>query len=292
MEIMIPASFAGPVPHAHDQFDEGIYVLRGRLPRYSLVLAGPAVHLAERIAAQYRQLVEASSATKAVLAAALQNLSLRYTDAGQPPRALEAISEAVAIRRTDAASSSGLWGKLHIALLHQASCYDALGLTDSAREAEREGAQGPRIWPHAATEEQTRAATEELSSSVVEKLAGKTIVNVLPRALGVIVPVLGTASGKRNLILLAPQLQLSFVATRGVAWVTTQDDQRTVEIHMTEGNDEDPDYDTTAPTATVEELAAALRPGTGCGRRGVGNGDRVWRGRSAGAGRATARSSR
>jgi quercetin dioxygenase-like cupin family protein len=31
MEITIPASFAGPVPHAHDQFDEGIYVLRGRL---------------------------------------------------------------------------------------------------------------------------------------------------------------------------------------------------------------------------------------------------------------------
>lgn len=31
MEIVIPAHFAGPVPHAHDQFDEGIYVLRGRL---------------------------------------------------------------------------------------------------------------------------------------------------------------------------------------------------------------------------------------------------------------------
>ena len=31
MEIVIPANFAGPVPHAHDQFDEGIYVLRGRL---------------------------------------------------------------------------------------------------------------------------------------------------------------------------------------------------------------------------------------------------------------------
>lgn len=31
MEIIIPANFAGPIPHAHDQFDEGIYLLRGRL---------------------------------------------------------------------------------------------------------------------------------------------------------------------------------------------------------------------------------------------------------------------
>jgi len=31
MEVRIPPHFAGPVPHAHDQFDEGIYVLRGRL---------------------------------------------------------------------------------------------------------------------------------------------------------------------------------------------------------------------------------------------------------------------
>lgn len=31
MEIPIPANFAGPIPHAHDRFDEGIYVLRGRL---------------------------------------------------------------------------------------------------------------------------------------------------------------------------------------------------------------------------------------------------------------------
>jgi mannose-6-phosphate isomerase-like protein (cupin superfamily) len=31
MEIIIPARFPGPIPHAHDQFDEGIYVLRGRL---------------------------------------------------------------------------------------------------------------------------------------------------------------------------------------------------------------------------------------------------------------------
>ena len=31
MEIVIPAHFAGPIPHAHDEFDEAIYVLRGRL---------------------------------------------------------------------------------------------------------------------------------------------------------------------------------------------------------------------------------------------------------------------
>ena len=31
MEITIPARFAGPIPHAHDDFDEAIYVLSGRL---------------------------------------------------------------------------------------------------------------------------------------------------------------------------------------------------------------------------------------------------------------------
>jgi mannose-6-phosphate isomerase-like protein (cupin superfamily) len=31
MEITIPAGFSGPVPHAHDEFDEAIYVLNGRL---------------------------------------------------------------------------------------------------------------------------------------------------------------------------------------------------------------------------------------------------------------------
>ena len=31
MEITIPGHFAGPVPHAHDEFDEAIYVLSGRL---------------------------------------------------------------------------------------------------------------------------------------------------------------------------------------------------------------------------------------------------------------------
>jgi mannose-6-phosphate isomerase-like protein (cupin superfamily) len=31
MELLIPAHFAGPIPHAHDEFDEAIYVLRGQL---------------------------------------------------------------------------------------------------------------------------------------------------------------------------------------------------------------------------------------------------------------------
>lgn len=31
MEITVPAYFAGPIPHAHDDFDEAIYVLGGQL---------------------------------------------------------------------------------------------------------------------------------------------------------------------------------------------------------------------------------------------------------------------
>ena len=31
MEITVPGRFAGPIPHAHDEFDEAIYVLTGRL---------------------------------------------------------------------------------------------------------------------------------------------------------------------------------------------------------------------------------------------------------------------
>jgi len=31
MEIAIPGHFAGPIPHVHDEFDEAIYVLSGRL---------------------------------------------------------------------------------------------------------------------------------------------------------------------------------------------------------------------------------------------------------------------
>lgn len=30
-ELAIPPHFAGPIPHAHDEFDEAIYVLSGRL---------------------------------------------------------------------------------------------------------------------------------------------------------------------------------------------------------------------------------------------------------------------
>ena len=30
-EISIPANFKGPVPHSHDEFDEAIYVMEGRL---------------------------------------------------------------------------------------------------------------------------------------------------------------------------------------------------------------------------------------------------------------------
>ena len=31
MEMSVPARFGGPIPHAHDEFDEAIYVLTGRL---------------------------------------------------------------------------------------------------------------------------------------------------------------------------------------------------------------------------------------------------------------------
>ncbi len=31
MELNVPARFPGPIPHAHDEFDEAIYVLSGRL---------------------------------------------------------------------------------------------------------------------------------------------------------------------------------------------------------------------------------------------------------------------
>src|SRR5215469_12183036 len=31
MEITIPPRFAGPIPHAHDEFDEAIYILAGQL---------------------------------------------------------------------------------------------------------------------------------------------------------------------------------------------------------------------------------------------------------------------
>ena len=31
MELTVPPHFAGPIPHAHNEFDEAIYVLSGRL---------------------------------------------------------------------------------------------------------------------------------------------------------------------------------------------------------------------------------------------------------------------
>src|ERR1700755_3039612 len=31
MEMSVPARFRGPIPHAHDEFDEALYVLTGRL---------------------------------------------------------------------------------------------------------------------------------------------------------------------------------------------------------------------------------------------------------------------
>ena len=46
MEITIPARFAGPVPHAHDEFDEAIYVLsvngHGEIRLGGLVFSGLA----------------------------------------------------------------------------------------------------------------------------------------------------------------------------------------------------------------------------------------------------------
>jgi mannose-6-phosphate isomerase-like protein (cupin superfamily) len=30
-ELVVPANFAGPVPHVHETFDEGLYVLEGRI---------------------------------------------------------------------------------------------------------------------------------------------------------------------------------------------------------------------------------------------------------------------
>ena len=33
MELTVPPHFAGPIPHAHDEFDEAIYVLCGARSR-------------------------------------------------------------------------------------------------------------------------------------------------------------------------------------------------------------------------------------------------------------------
>jgi hypothetical protein len=42
MELSVPARFAGPIPHAHDEFDEAIYVLSGRLMVQQSVRPGGA----------------------------------------------------------------------------------------------------------------------------------------------------------------------------------------------------------------------------------------------------------
>ena len=59
MEITIPARFAGPIPHAHEGFDEAIYVLGGRLQvTGDQVLEGRPgvdVHGAARIPARLQQ---------------------------------------------------------------------------------------------------------------------------------------------------------------------------------------------------------------------------------------------
>jgi len=214
---------------------EVLQAVSAALPRYSRVLAGLAARLAEDITAQYRQLAEASPGTHgAGLAAALQNLSLRCTDAGQAAQALTAINEAVAIRRRQAAADPGQFGKLHVALLHLASCYDALGLPGQAREAEREGAAGPRLP----------------TSSVP--------IDVSSRGLGVIVPAPGTARGERNLILYSQHVPLG--TPREAAWATTQDNQPALEITVTEGDDEDLDY--VSETGVVR---AELPPGLPAG---------------------------
>jgi hypothetical protein len=40
MELTVPPHFAGPIPHAHDEFDEAIYVLSGRQRKTIRVVPG------------------------------------------------------------------------------------------------------------------------------------------------------------------------------------------------------------------------------------------------------------
>ena len=202
------------------------------LPRYSQVLAGLAVRLAEDLTDPYRRLTAASPGIyDADLAASLQNLSIRYTDASLLAEALSAIDEAVMIRRRLAAADPGQWGKLNAALLTLAACYDALGMPDKARAAEAEGAVGPPL------------ASPPMQ---VDERTGNQVWMVQPRAVGVIVPPPGTASGERNLVLFSRQVPLN--AVREMSWATTEDNQAVIEIVMTEcllsteGHDEDLDY--------------------------------------------------
>ena len=214
------------------------------LPRYSLVLAGLAARLAEDTVAQYRQLAEASPGTYDVaLAAALQSLSLRCTDAGQPDQALNAISEAVAIRRRQAADDPGQWGRLHIALQHQARCYEALGLPVEAGQAEREGAAGPPVaW----------------NSSADEGSGLPAPIDVVSHGLGIIVPDPDMAGGARNRFLYPSQSPAGQV--RGLVLETAQDNQPTLEFSLTEGDEEDPEF-----VKVIGDLRAELPPGLPAG---------------------------
>ncbi len=226
-----------------DEIHPGHHVLQAvnaALPRYSPVLAGLAARLAEDTVAQYRQLAVTSPGTHDIaLAAGLQNLSLRYTNAGKLAQALTAIDEAVVIRRRQAAADPGQWGKLHIALQHQASCCNAVEQPDRAREAEREGADGPPAARH---------------SSMDDRSGLPAPIDVASHGLGVIVPAPGTAGGTRNLVLYSPQSPIGQL--RGLAWATTQDNQPTLEIPLTEGDEEDPKN-----VKKIANLRAELPPG-------------------------------
>jgi molecular chaperone DnaK (HSP70) len=228
-----------------DEIQPGPPVLQAvnaALPRYSPVLAGLAARLAEDTVAQYRQLAVASPGVYDVaLAAALQNLSLRHTDASQPTQALNAIDEAVTIRRQQAAADLDQWSKLHIALQHQAKCCNTLGLLARAREAEQEGADGPPAAWH----------------SSMDGSSGLPVpIDVVSHGIGIIVP--DTDVGARNFFLYSPQSPAGY--RRGLAWETTQDNQPALEISLTEGNEEDPEF-----VKVFVNLRAELPPGLPAG---------------------------
>jgi hypothetical protein len=149
----------------------------------------------------------------------------------------------VAIRRRQAAADHAQWSKLHIALQHQARCYDALGQLGRADDAEQEGAGGPPgAW---------RSLMEEGSG------LSKPI-DVAGHGLGVIVPDPYVPGGSRNFILYAPQSPIGQM--RGLARETTQDNQTTLEISLTEGDDEDLDF-----VKVIAHLRAELPPGLPAG---------------------------
>jgi hypothetical protein len=89
------------------RLDPRIAVLKAgseSLPHSSRVLTGFALRLAEQLAALYRRLAEQDPAHEGDLAMALNNLSIRYGDAGRRAEGLAAIEEAVAVRRKLAAA--------------------------------------------------------------------------------------------------------------------------------------------------------------------------------------------